>query len=201
MIGIYKIKSLQTEKFYIGSSINIEKRFIRHIQQLKNKMHSNLNLQKLYDEYGEMDLHLEVLEILENKKFIFQIEQWYLDNLKPSLNINLNACGGDMISNHPNKLEIRKRQIEGTRKVAATKQLRLKRSFNAKKLHPNGPMHNKNHKDETLKKFKEQRGIKILIDDVIYFSFRQAEKETGICRRKISKCIKNNTNPNWKLLS
>lgn len=199
-MGIYKIISTKFKNFYIGSSINIEKRFNRHLQQLKNQNHSNLNLQLLYNENGIDDLTMEILEIINDRNDLKKIEQWYLDNLNPLLNINLNASGGDMISNHPNKLEIRKKQIEGTRKVAQSESLRLKRSINAKILYPDGPMKNRSHKIESKQKVKEKNGTKILIDGIFYFSFRDAEAKTGISRRKLSKLIKEGKNPNWKLL-
>jgi len=200
MMGIYKIISTKFKNFYIGSSINIKKRFNRHLQQLKNQNHSNLNLQLLYNENGIDDLTVEILEIINDRNDLKKIEQWYLDNLNPTLNINLNASGGDMISNHPNKSEIRKKQIEGTRKVAQSESLRLKRSINAKILYPDGPMKNRSHKIESKQKVKEKNGTKILIDGIFYFSFRDAEAKTGISRRKLSKSIKEGKNSNWKLL-
>lgn len=201
VIGIYKIFSKRTKEYYIGSSINIEKRFKRHLSQLKYKNHSNINLQKIYNMHGENDLELIIVEIIENIKDIKNIEQKYLDHLKPSLNINLHACGGDMISNHPNKYNIRIKQVEETRKAAKTKNMKFKRSLNAKKLHPNGPMFGKKHNIKTLQKFREKRGQKVLVNNVIYNSLREAEEKTGICRKKISYNIKYNLNKNFKFLN
>ena len=200
MIGIYKITSKHTKEYYIGSSIDIEKRFKRHLSQLKYKKHSNLNLQKIYNIYGKDSLDLVIIELIQDVKNIKEIEQKYLDNLKPQLNINLYASGGDMISNHPDKSNIRKKQIDGTRKAARTKNMKFKRSLNAKKLYPNGPMFGKKHNIKTLQKFREKRGQKVLVNNIIYNSLREAEEKTGICRKKISYDIKYNLNKNFKLL-
>jgi hypothetical protein len=200
MIGIYKITSKHTKEYYIGSSIDIEKRFKRHLSQLKYKNHSNLNLQKIYNIYGKDSLDLVILELIQNAENIKEVEQKYLDNLKPQLNINLHASGGDMISNHPDKSNIRIKQIIETRKAAKSKNMKFKRSLNAKKLYPNGPMFGRKHNVKTLQKFREQRGKKVLINNIIYNSLREAEEKTGICRKKISYSIKYNLNKNFKFL-
>ena len=58
-IGIYKLKFSGTDKFYIGQSVNIEKRFTGHIYNLKNSK-SNAKLQNAYNMYG-----IPTLEILQ----------------------------------------------------------------------------------------------------------------------------------------
>ena len=39
MIGIYLIKNTITEKIYIGSAVNIQKRFLEHKYALRKKCH------------------------------------------------------------------------------------------------------------------------------------------------------------------
>jgi len=171
MKGIYKIIDLTNNIFYIGSSVNIYFRWKRHLNQLKNNNHSNFWLQKIYNCYGEKNLSFEILELCENLK---EREQYYLDTLKPKININKHSSGGDMISNHPLKNEIRKKHLKNTRKAANSKSLKEKRSVNAKKKYPNGPMHNLKHSLETKNKMSEKRGTKIQIDDRIFSSLRKA---------------------------
>lgn len=48
-IGIYKLVSSLSGKFYIGSSTNIEVRYRRHLQDLANKKHYNYKIIKEYN--------------------------------------------------------------------------------------------------------------------------------------------------------
>lgn len=58
--GIYKLSFNGTNKVYVGQSIDIEKRFTTHLNELKNGTHSH-KLQKAYFEYS-----MPTLNILEN---------------------------------------------------------------------------------------------------------------------------------------
>jgi group I intron endonuclease len=52
-IGIYNIKNKKSGKFYLGSSINIERRFGRHMNDLRKNKHDNVYLQRAWNKYGE----------------------------------------------------------------------------------------------------------------------------------------------------
>lgn len=49
--GIYKLVFKNTDKVYVGQSINIENRYSTHLNELKNKTHSH-KLQEAYTLYG-----------------------------------------------------------------------------------------------------------------------------------------------------
>lgn len=54
VIGIYSIYwEKENSKVYIGQSVNIEKRWVFHLWQLKNNKHTNSKLQAAYNLYGE----------------------------------------------------------------------------------------------------------------------------------------------------
>jgi len=171
MMGIYKITDLNSNYFYIGSSVNINLRWKRHLSQLKNKNHCNYFLQNIFNSYGEESLFFEIVELCENLK---EREQWYLNFLNPKLNINKNSCGGDMISNHPLKEQIKQKHLINTRKAASSKYLKQKRSENAKLLYPDGPMCGKKHSENTKNKMSKKRGTKVKIDDKVFDSLRKA---------------------------
>ena len=42
-----------TKRIYVGCSLDYEKRIREHISHLRNKTHTNVELQKDYDLYGE----------------------------------------------------------------------------------------------------------------------------------------------------
>ena len=52
MIDIYRIKNKISGKSYIGQSVDVDKRFNRHINELANNTHHNINMQEEYDKYG-----------------------------------------------------------------------------------------------------------------------------------------------------
>lgn len=85
MKGIYKITNITNNKFYIGSSVNINKRKLHHLHLLRNSKHGNTYLQKSWNKYGEKSFDFEILEFCEN---IIEREQYYIDTLKPTYNLN-----------------------------------------------------------------------------------------------------------------
>jgi group I intron endonuclease len=63
--GIYAIRNLQDGKLYIGSAINIERRWAVHSSQLKCRKHPNAKLQRAFDKHGEHAFVYEVLAMLD----------------------------------------------------------------------------------------------------------------------------------------
>jgi group I intron endonuclease len=89
--GIYKIQSqLKPELFYIGSSVNIQKRWQQHKQRLKAHRHENQKLQNHADKYGISDLKFTVLFSCDFSQLAF-FEQAQLNMSKPWFNI-LQTC-------------------------------------------------------------------------------------------------------------
>jgi hypothetical protein len=60
--GIYAIVNLKTDTKYIGSSINIKRRFEGHKNRLRNNIHFNPQLQKDWNELGEGYFVFVILE-------------------------------------------------------------------------------------------------------------------------------------------
>jgi len=90
IIGIYKIESRTSGKFYIGSTLNIKSRWSRHKSDLRARIHHSLILQRAWDKYGENDFEFTILEECGKEK-ILEREQDYLDKLLPVYNICPNA--------------------------------------------------------------------------------------------------------------
>lgn len=75
MIGIYGIRNRIDNKLYVGQSININNRFIRHRYQLNKGVHKNIHLQRAWNKYGSdvfefkllIECDVENLDIMEEK--------------------------------------------------------------------------------------------------------------------------------------
>ena len=84
--GIYKITNVANGKCYIGSAINIKKRWQRHNAHLNTNRHHSLYLQRAWNEYSETSFIFELLLRCEKKDLIF-FEQRAIDTYKPDYNM------------------------------------------------------------------------------------------------------------------
>ena len=89
--GVYKITNMINDKYYIGSSDDIYKRWHSHKYYLDNNKHINKHLQNAWNKYGEENFEFEIIEKCNHKnKFIR--EQYYLDKLNPFDKSGYNIC-------------------------------------------------------------------------------------------------------------
>lgn len=79
--AIYCIKNIENNKVYIGSSLDIRKRFINHKLDLKKNNHTNTYLQNSYNKYGEKSFTISILEKCD-KINIIEKEQYWMDYFK-----------------------------------------------------------------------------------------------------------------------
>ncbi len=85
--GIYIIKSLvKPTRCYVGSSVNITKRWREHKHELLCGKHRNKRFQNHYNKYGEEDLVFSVLTCCD-KEDLIKHEQYFIDALNPFFNI------------------------------------------------------------------------------------------------------------------
>lgn len=101
MTGVYRLRNIYNNKCYYGSSQNIEKRFKRHIKELKDGTHINISLRRAWEKYGEDVFVLEIVEECTIGK-LHEREQIYLDTY-PEYNIAMTATGGDNLTRNPNR--------------------------------------------------------------------------------------------------
>ena len=86
--GIYCITFLPTQQKYIGSTKNFSVRFAGHRHDLHNNDHHSWKLQQLWNKsQNESDLAFIVLEIVKDLDYLLEREQFWLDALKPELNV------------------------------------------------------------------------------------------------------------------
>lgn len=89
-IGIYFIQNNVTNKTYIGSSIDIDRRLRDHFTKLRCGKHVNIHLQRSFDKHGEGAFTKGVCEIVENVDNLLAREQVWLDS-HGDMNIALKA--------------------------------------------------------------------------------------------------------------
>lgn len=82
--GIYYIKCLKNNKYYIGSAVNISYRITRHIKSLNNKKHHSVHLQRAWNKYGKDEFEFGVIEKFEYNDKILNLETFYIQKYRSS---------------------------------------------------------------------------------------------------------------------
>jgi group I intron endonuclease len=80
--GIYLIKNIANNKVYVGSALNIDKRWKKHKRLLKEGKHHSCHLQSAWDIYGEQSFTFDIIEEVSNPEHLLAYEQVYLDYYK-----------------------------------------------------------------------------------------------------------------------
>jgi group I intron endonuclease len=84
--GIYKIYFNGSDRFYVGSALNLVKRRENHLYFLRRQTHPNRFLLNLFNKYGRENFRFEVLERVAPDSLV-EREQAWIDELRPELNI------------------------------------------------------------------------------------------------------------------
>jgi group I intron endonuclease len=110
---IYQIVNKQNGKKYIGSTVDPEGRKKRHFRELENENHHSIALQRAWNKYGGENFKFKVIKKV--KENLRETEQKLLDKNEGEYNISPEACGGNLIENHPNKKEINEKKAAAVR--------------------------------------------------------------------------------------
>lgn len=146
--GIYKIINIETQNYYIGSSINIEIRWKKHVYDLNRGKHDNIFLQRSWNKYGREKFTFQTILDCDGycRKDLLNIEQCYLDNLDVlAYNLSKHSSGGDNLTNHPNREDIIRKIREAVIKTYENMSNEKKDLFRTSKLGDNNPMFGKTH--------------------------------------------------------
>ena len=84
--GIYHITHRETGQVYVGSSVDIARRWTDHRRELRLGIHKNVLLQAAYDTGGLDVLLYTVLEDVALAEDLVRLEQKHLDLLRPFYN-------------------------------------------------------------------------------------------------------------------
>lgn len=72
---VYAIRHNATDRVYIGSSLNVDRRFKQHLYALQAHAHVVDDMQKDYDEHGE-DYTLTILDTINDESEIEKEYEW-----------------------------------------------------------------------------------------------------------------------------
>ena len=80
--GIYWIINKGNAKMYVGSAVNIQRRFADHRKLLHAKKHHSAKLQNAWNKYGADAFEFKVVEEVEDVALLVEREQFWLDFTK-----------------------------------------------------------------------------------------------------------------------
>jgi group I intron endonuclease len=83
---IYKITNEIDDKFYIGSTNNLIKRYYTHVNHIRTGKNSCVKLIRAVNKHGENNFKFEIVCECSTEE-ILRTEQEYIDNLKPHYNV------------------------------------------------------------------------------------------------------------------
>lgn len=89
--GVYLIRNTTDGKVYVGSSIDIDKRWQSHVNQMKGNRHQNAHLQSAWKKFGQEVFEFTVIELCPEGALIVREVVWleYYDSLNPDKGYNL----------------------------------------------------------------------------------------------------------------
>lgn len=146
--GIYKIINKTDNKYYVGSSKNLNNRRHQHFMLLNNNRHPNDHLQHAWNKYGGIKTFEFIIIENVSPDFIKIKEQIYLDIAKTEqdncYNLNFSANGGELSEYSKQKIrenklkywkniQRRKTQSKKLKLVTSDPSIRTERSNRAKK--------------------------------------------------------------------
>lgn len=114
--GIYKIANLANGKIYVGSAVQIGRRWRYHRSCLRRNKNRSIYLQAAWNKHGEDSFIFSVLEIVDDKSKLLEREQYWIDSLgasKKGIGYNISPTAGSTLG--------MKQTEETRRKVALTK--------------------------------------------------------------------------------
>lgn len=79
--GIYAIRHMESGKVYVGSAVNLKRRWANHRASLRSGVSRSKYLQRAWNKHGEDAFSFDVLEFVENKADLIAREQAWIDAL------------------------------------------------------------------------------------------------------------------------
>lgn len=188
--GIYKITCLSNNRFYIGSSSKIFRRWKRHVRELKQNKHGNTHMQRAWLKYSENNFEFSIIEECSKDLLIIR-EDYYLQELKPfspnGFNIALQAKGGDNITMNPRYNEICENISKGGKARFDRMSDEEKKKMSENQKGDKNGMFNKHHSNKTKETISMKN--KKLYETGEIVSYKKGKKHSEIFGEKRAKEI------------
>ncbi len=84
--GVYVIQNVITGDCYVGSSVDIARRKLKHFHQLRSNKHGNQHLQSAYNKYGHDSFLFNLHEEVAVREDLVGREQYWINQLLPRYN-------------------------------------------------------------------------------------------------------------------
>lgn len=182
--GIYQIVNTENKKRYIGSSVNIDRRFGKHLRTLRSNSHANRYLQNAYNQNPSV-FKFFILELCEIKELLL-VEQKYLnilfDDQKNCYNI-AKIAGAPMTGRKASE-ETKKKMSLNSKRVSPSPERReeIRKFFLGKKRPGISHVGGKNIRSRSVDQIDKKTGQVIKT----FAAIMDAERELGIGNTKIS---------------
>jgi len=157
------IENIVNNRKYIGSAVNIEKRWYQHRYKLNNKMHENNYLQNAWIKYGSKNFKFTILE-QTNLLNLINREQYYINYFNVvELGYNLSPTAGNTLGfkfseESKKKMSLQKKGKKSTRKNYKLSKETKRKISESNKISQRG----RKHSIETKKKMsKKRQGFKM----------------------------------------
>lgn len=84
--GIYEIVNLTDGKRYVGSAVDLNARWRRHLYYLRRGRHHSPHLQRAFIKYGESGFEFRAIEYCD-REILIEREQVAIDRMSPEYNV------------------------------------------------------------------------------------------------------------------
>lgn len=195
MHGIYQILNKITGKYYIGSAIDVDRRWREHQSHLRCNCHDNEHLQRSYNKYGPDAFAFSVLEEVGDSSQLIAREQHWIDSLDAT-EAGYNICkiaGSTLGQRHD--IETRRKISERKRNPSEETRRRLSAAKKGKQVGQDNPFFGKKHTEESLKRNSEahrkpmSEDTKRKISDAL-----KGRPKSDDTKKRMSEAQKGNTN-------
>lgn len=185
--GIYRIVCTVTGKCYIGSAIQLERRWNEHRSQLRRNIHTNRKLQAAWNKHGEKAFVFEIVELVLIPELLTAREQHYLDTLKPVFNVKPNASSSLGYKHSPEVIEKIRRNSTGRKHTSES----IAKMSKVQKGHPTSEATRKKIGESQIGRISPNKGKKMTPEQLEHHRLvRIGKKASEETKRKMSEARK-----------